>query len=116
MSCSEGAACVNTHGLDDTLLVRYLDVTREDSTPIAVRLLAEEMIPSSAVPGLEVRQEALFLMNEALLLLALHTPRVLLLGATPPLLLTPTAAQPTAQCGWSGAVRVECARADAFVV
>ena len=114
----EGATCVDAHGLDAAQFGDLYSLLNEKYfTPIAEWLVAYIITLHGAMPGLEeseVRREAHLLMNEALVLLAIHTPHVLLPGATPPLPPTPTA-QPTVQCGWSGAVRVECARADAFV-
>ena len=112
----EGATCVDAHGLDAAQFGNLRYGLEESFAPIAEELVAHIITLHGAMPGLEeseVRREARLLMNEALVRLAFHTPHVLLPGATPPLPPTPT--QPTVQCGWSGAVRVECARADAFV-
>jgi hypothetical protein len=111
----EGATCVDAHGLDASQFGDFRDVLEAGFTQTAARMAQQILL--SAVPGLkhfEARRKAHLLMNEALSLMAFHTPHLLLPGATPPLPPTPPA-QSTVQCGWSGAVRVECARADAFV-
>ena len=113
----EGATCVDAHGLDAAQFNKLVGVLEESFAPHAESLVAYIITLHGAMPGLkqsEVRREARLLMNEALVRLAIHTSHLLLPGATPPLPPTPPA-QSTVQCGWSGAVRVECARADAFV-
>jgi len=114
----EGATCVDAHGLDAAELWDLHTGLATGFTP-AARMMVEHLFrhhPHCAVPKPEARREARLLMLEAEVLLTIHNvgSHLLLPGATPPLPPTPTA-QSTVQCGWSGAVRVECARADAFV-
>ena len=113
----EGATCVDAHGLDAAQIGDLYSLLNEKCFTPHAAWVVEDIILRSWVPGLkqiEARREARLLMNEALVLLTIHGSHLLLPGATPPLPPTPPA-QSTVQCGWSGAVRVECARADAFV-